>query len=443
MDLDSRARSERDFKTEDDPNDIRMADDKPTYRSWKKKYRKMRIKFDQKMHEGEELHKLEQKALATARRLAVQKEYAALTFSPYNPPANRDVPPAVSSTSSSTSTIAPKFLPSGASTSASPRPPIPSHHPSTSTSPPPPNPPTPSRPPNPSPTSSPPSRTPPSPKPPSLTPLSSPTSPLVATPPPTRTKASLTLPPSSQPTTSTTTSTRSTSPSACPTFSPPWHPSHTATPPRSNRRQRTAPSRTAVTSNFATRRRCITGCVSTRPRRFSKTPRRTATAATTRTTSRHLRPPAADAARGSADRAAADPREGRGVARRLLPRLPRERSTTTAGRRRMIRWRCMGMVRRRARGPARGNAGRGMMIRGIGPRGVRVGRRRRRRGGVTGRRGRGQAGRGRGRAGWGSRCIVRRARGAMIRARILVLLMGGNFWGLRCCFQVLRGRCVR
>ncbi|KAK3682155.1 IEC3 subunit of the Ino80 complex, chromatin re-modelling-domain-containing protein [Podospora appendiculata] len=51
-----------------------MADDKPTYRSWKKKYRKMRIVFDQKMHDGEELHRLEQKALATARRLAVQKD---------------------------------------------------------------------------------------------------------------------------------------------------------------------------------------------------------------------------------------------------------------------------------------------------------------------------------------------------------------------------------
>ncbi|KAK1828169.1 IEC3 subunit of the Ino80 complex, chromatin re-modelling-domain-containing protein [Podospora conica] len=76
MDYDSRARSERDFKTEDESGDIRMgmADDKPTYRSWKKKYRKMRIKFDQKMHEGEELHKLEQKALATARRLAIQKD---------------------------------------------------------------------------------------------------------------------------------------------------------------------------------------------------------------------------------------------------------------------------------------------------------------------------------------------------------------------------------
>jgi hypothetical protein len=36
----------------------------------------MRIMFDQKMHDGEELHRLEQKALATAKRLAVQKEYA-------------------------------------------------------------------------------------------------------------------------------------------------------------------------------------------------------------------------------------------------------------------------------------------------------------------------------------------------------------------------------
>ncbi|KAK3305380.1 IEC3 subunit of the Ino80 complex, chromatin re-modelling-domain-containing protein [Chaetomium strumarium] len=61
-------------KAEDDSGDVRIPDDKPTYRSWKKKYRKMRIIFDQKMHEGEELHRLEQKALATARRLAVQKD---------------------------------------------------------------------------------------------------------------------------------------------------------------------------------------------------------------------------------------------------------------------------------------------------------------------------------------------------------------------------------
>ncbi|KAK3937403.1 IEC3 subunit of the Ino80 complex, chromatin re-modelling-domain-containing protein [Diplogelasinospora grovesii] len=46
----------------------------PTYRSWKKKYRKMRIKFEDEMHKGENLHRDEQKALATARRLAIQKD---------------------------------------------------------------------------------------------------------------------------------------------------------------------------------------------------------------------------------------------------------------------------------------------------------------------------------------------------------------------------------
>jgi hypothetical protein len=74
MDSDERHRPDRDVKAEDESGDTRMADDKPTYRSWKKKYRKMRIVFDQKMHEGEELHKLEQKALETARRLAISKE---------------------------------------------------------------------------------------------------------------------------------------------------------------------------------------------------------------------------------------------------------------------------------------------------------------------------------------------------------------------------------
>jgi hypothetical protein len=74
MEVASRSRLDMKVKAEDDSGDVRMADDKPTYRSWKKKYRKMRIMFDQKMHEGEELHRLEQKALATAKRLAVQKE---------------------------------------------------------------------------------------------------------------------------------------------------------------------------------------------------------------------------------------------------------------------------------------------------------------------------------------------------------------------------------
>ncbi|KAL2264446.1 hypothetical protein VTK26DRAFT_11 [Humicola hyalothermophila] len=74
MEADSRGRAAIRVKAEDDSGDVRMGDEKPSYRSWKKKYRKMRVVFDQKMHEGEELHRLEQKALATARRLAVQKD---------------------------------------------------------------------------------------------------------------------------------------------------------------------------------------------------------------------------------------------------------------------------------------------------------------------------------------------------------------------------------
>ena len=44
------------------------------YKSWKKKYRKMRIVFDKKMEAGEELHKQEAKNTATAKRLAVENE---------------------------------------------------------------------------------------------------------------------------------------------------------------------------------------------------------------------------------------------------------------------------------------------------------------------------------------------------------------------------------
>ncbi len=73
MDVDTTIDTDADVKAEDSGDD-KVADDKPTYRSWKKKYRKMRIMFDQKMHEGEDLHRQEQKALATARRLAVEKE---------------------------------------------------------------------------------------------------------------------------------------------------------------------------------------------------------------------------------------------------------------------------------------------------------------------------------------------------------------------------------
>ncbi|CCE33968.1 uncharacterized protein CPUR_07896 [Claviceps purpurea 20.1] len=47
---------------------------KSGYKSWKKKYRKMRIVFDQKMQEGEDLHKKEEKASATVKRLAVEND---------------------------------------------------------------------------------------------------------------------------------------------------------------------------------------------------------------------------------------------------------------------------------------------------------------------------------------------------------------------------------
>lgn len=45
-----------------------------TYKSWKKKYRKMRIGFDKHMQDGEDLHKQEAKAAAIVKRLAVENE---------------------------------------------------------------------------------------------------------------------------------------------------------------------------------------------------------------------------------------------------------------------------------------------------------------------------------------------------------------------------------
>ncbi|KAH6690589.1 IEC3 subunit of the Ino80 complex, chromatin re-modelling-domain-containing protein [Plectosphaerella plurivora] len=69
------ARADRAVKPEgDDHDDTRVTDHKPTYKSWKKKYRKMRIIFDQKMHDSEELHKQEQKALAMAKRVALEND---------------------------------------------------------------------------------------------------------------------------------------------------------------------------------------------------------------------------------------------------------------------------------------------------------------------------------------------------------------------------------
>lgn len=64
----------RRIKDEDDGHNVRTTSEKPSYRSWKKKYRKMRIVFDDKMKANEDLHMMEQKALATAKRLAIQNE---------------------------------------------------------------------------------------------------------------------------------------------------------------------------------------------------------------------------------------------------------------------------------------------------------------------------------------------------------------------------------
>ncbi|KAI0554447.1 IEC3 subunit of the Ino80 complex, chromatin re-modelling-domain-containing protein [Xylaria curta] len=54
--------------------DAHLADARPSYKSWKKKYRKMRITFDQRMRESEDLHSLELKAMRTAKRLAIEND---------------------------------------------------------------------------------------------------------------------------------------------------------------------------------------------------------------------------------------------------------------------------------------------------------------------------------------------------------------------------------
>ncbi|KAI0015137.1 IEC3 subunit of the Ino80 complex, chromatin re-modelling-domain-containing protein [Xylariomycetidae sp. FL0641] len=73
----SSARPESSFRDrgydEYDMEDTRE-EPRPSYKSWKKKYRKMRLKFDQRMQESEELHRLEQKAMRTAKRLAVEND---------------------------------------------------------------------------------------------------------------------------------------------------------------------------------------------------------------------------------------------------------------------------------------------------------------------------------------------------------------------------------
>ncbi|PHH82392.1 hypothetical protein CDD82_6157 [Ophiocordyceps australis] len=64
------------------------------YRSWKKKYRKMRITFEKHMHECEELHAQEEKASATVKRLAIDIDrtldlLVAINSSPQIPPNKR------------------------------------------------------------------------------------------------------------------------------------------------------------------------------------------------------------------------------------------------------------------------------------------------------------------------------------------------------------------
>jgi len=69
------ANTDRGVKHEDGGDDFRMADAaKTTYKSWKKKYCKMRIVFDQKREELEKLHAQEVKARAAAKRIAIQNE---------------------------------------------------------------------------------------------------------------------------------------------------------------------------------------------------------------------------------------------------------------------------------------------------------------------------------------------------------------------------------
>lgn len=88
-DANSRVRSnsalaDDDMKHEDGGPDVRMADAKPTYKSWKKKYRKMRIKFDQKMSQGEDLYQQEVKAMRKIKQLAIYNESVCLQTCPVN-----------------------------------------------------------------------------------------------------------------------------------------------------------------------------------------------------------------------------------------------------------------------------------------------------------------------------------------------------------------------
>ena len=53
--------------------------EKPRYKSWRKKYRKMRATFDGVLEENKRLFKEEMKLEATAKRLREELEYVLLT----------------------------------------------------------------------------------------------------------------------------------------------------------------------------------------------------------------------------------------------------------------------------------------------------------------------------------------------------------------------------
>jgi hypothetical protein len=55
-------------------DDMTTVEAKPTYKSWKKKYRKMHIVFARKARECEELHAQEQKAYKIIQRIAIENE---------------------------------------------------------------------------------------------------------------------------------------------------------------------------------------------------------------------------------------------------------------------------------------------------------------------------------------------------------------------------------
>ncbi|KAK4191155.1 IEC3 subunit of the Ino80 complex, chromatin re-modelling-domain-containing protein [Podospora australis] len=75
MDTDARRRADVDIKNEDnDGVNLQSTTRRPTYRSWKKKYHKILAVFDDNMKTNEELILAEQKALATAKRIAIHND---------------------------------------------------------------------------------------------------------------------------------------------------------------------------------------------------------------------------------------------------------------------------------------------------------------------------------------------------------------------------------